>query len=160
MSVNMCVMLAPPFSSVPFVPWWSTASSAISERMVALSEERIELPEREIERRGEAEERLHRIVAGLTQTAAQLSVRVPELEAPRMPPIKSRLTEPADPKRAGPDREDPKRAQPESVEPERPLAAEPLPGWLLAGGRSSAIPFDDAGGSGAAERTSDGSRRS
>jgi len=96
------------------------------ERMVALSEERIERLEREIERRGEAEERLHRIVAGLTQTAAQLSVRVPELEAPRMPPIKPGPAEPANPKRAGPDREDPERAQPEKVEPERPLTAEPM----------------------------------
>jgi hypothetical protein len=43
---------------------------------------RIAFLEAELERRGEAEERLHRIMAGLTQTAAQLSSRVPELEAP------------------------------------------------------------------------------
>jgi hypothetical protein len=98
----------------------------VMERMVALSKERIEFLEREIERRGEADPLLRLIVAGLTQTAAQLSVRVPVLEAPRMPPIKLDPADPADVERAGPDREDPERAQPERVEPERPLTEEPV----------------------------------
>jgi len=58
---------------------------ATQERMMELTQERIAFLEQELERRGEAEERLHRIVAGLTQTAAQLSARVPELEAPASP---------------------------------------------------------------------------
>jgi hypothetical protein len=55
---------------------------ATQERMMELTQERLAFLEAELERRGEAEERLHRIVAGLTQTAAQLSARLPELEAP------------------------------------------------------------------------------
>jgi DNA-binding transcriptional MerR regulator len=55
---------------------------ASQERMMELTQERIAFLEQELERRGAAEERLHRIVVGLTQTAAQLSSRVPELEAP------------------------------------------------------------------------------
>jgi excisionase family DNA binding protein len=58
---------------------------AAQERMMELTQERIAFLEQELERRGEAEERLHRIVAGLTQTAAQLSARVPELEAAQRP---------------------------------------------------------------------------
>ncbi len=41
--------------------------------------------ERELERRGDEAERLHRIVAGLTRTTAELSTRLPELEAPASP---------------------------------------------------------------------------
>jgi hypothetical protein len=51
------------------------------ERLIANTEDRIAFLERELERRGEETERLHRIVAGLTQATAQLSSRLPELEA-------------------------------------------------------------------------------
>jgi excisionase family DNA binding protein len=69
---------------------------ASQERMMELTQERIAFLEAELERRGEAEERLHRIVAGLTQTAAQLSARVPELEAPATPEPPREPETPAD----------------------------------------------------------------
>jgi len=44
--------------------------------------DRVRFLEGELERRGEEAERLHRIMAGLTQTAAELSARIPaQLEA-------------------------------------------------------------------------------
>jgi hypothetical protein len=69
---------------------------ASQERMMEITQERIAFLESELERRGEAEERLHRIVAGLTQTAAQLSARVPELEAPATPEPPGAPESPAD----------------------------------------------------------------
>ncbi len=55
------------------------------ERLIANQEDRISFLERELERRGDEAERLHRIVAGLTRTTAELSTRLPELEAPASP---------------------------------------------------------------------------
>ena len=52
------------------------------ERLIDNQHERIAFLERELERRGDEAETLHRIVAGLTQVNAQLSARLPELEAP------------------------------------------------------------------------------
>ena len=74
------------------------------ERLIANQEDRISFLERELERRGDEAERLHQIVAGLTRTTAELSTRLPELEAP---------TSPAEP------RESPSEAaaEPERVEP-------------------------------------------
>jgi len=50
---------------------------------------RVAFLEHELERRGEETERLHRIIGGLTQATAQLSSRVPELEARREEPSES-----------------------------------------------------------------------
>jgi hypothetical protein len=55
------------------------------ERLIANQEDRISFLERELERRGDEAERLHQIVAGLTRTTAELSTRLPELEAPASP---------------------------------------------------------------------------
>jgi hypothetical protein len=52
------------------------------ERLIANQEDRISFLERELERRGDEAERLHQIVAGLTRATAELSARLPELEAP------------------------------------------------------------------------------
>jgi hypothetical protein len=52
------------------------------ERILEHQQDRISFLERELERRGDETERLHQIVAGLTRTAAELSARLPELEAP------------------------------------------------------------------------------
>ena len=56
------------------------------ERLIANQEDRISFLERELERRGDEAERLHQIVAGLTRTTAELSTRLPELEAPKEAP--------------------------------------------------------------------------
>jgi hypothetical protein len=53
------------------------------ERLIENQQDRIAFLEHELERRGDETERLHQIVAGLTQANAQLSARLPELEAPR-----------------------------------------------------------------------------
>jgi hypothetical protein len=75
------------------------------ERLTANQEDRISFLERELERRGDEAERLHQIVAGLTRTTAELSTRLPELEAPASP-------QPRDaPESAG---EEPERAEPRS----------------------------------------------
>jgi hypothetical protein len=55
------------------------------ERLIANQEDRISFLERELERRGDEAERLHQIVAGLTRATAELSARLPELEAPAAP---------------------------------------------------------------------------
>jgi hypothetical protein len=55
------------------------------ERLIANQEDRISFLERELERRGDEAERLYQIVAGLTRTTAELSTRLPELEAPASP---------------------------------------------------------------------------
>jgi hypothetical protein len=52
------------------------------ERLIANQEDRISFLERGLERRGDEAERLHQIVAGLTRATAELSARLPELEAP------------------------------------------------------------------------------
>jgi DNA-binding transcriptional MerR regulator len=110
---------------------------ANQERMMELTQERIAFLEQELERRGEAEERLHRIVVGLTQTAAQLSSRVPELEAPQTP-IKTEPAapaEPADPERAEPDREEPERVEPQPAVEELQEGSERRSWWrMLFGG--------------------------
>ena len=51
------------------------------ERLIDSQHDRIAFLERELDRRGDETTRLHQIVAGLTQANAQLSARVPELEA-------------------------------------------------------------------------------
>jgi DNA-binding transcriptional MerR regulator len=56
------------------------------ERLLENQQDRISFLERELERRGEETERLHQIVAGLTRATAELSARLPELEAPSGPP--------------------------------------------------------------------------
>lgn len=56
------------------------------EELVEDLRDRVAFLERELERRGDETERLHRIVAGLTQANAHLAARVPELEAPRSTP--------------------------------------------------------------------------
>jgi hypothetical protein len=56
------------------------------ERLLDSQQERILFLERELERRGDETERLHQIVAGLTRATAELSARLPELEAPSEPP--------------------------------------------------------------------------
>jgi hypothetical protein len=56
------------------------------ERLLENQQDRISFLERELERRGDETERLHQIVAGLTRATAELSVRLPELEAPSEPP--------------------------------------------------------------------------
>jgi predicted DNA-binding protein YlxM (UPF0122 family) len=56
------------------------------ERLLENQQDRISFLERELERRGDETERLHQIVAGPTQATAELSVRLPELEAPSEPP--------------------------------------------------------------------------
>jgi hypothetical protein len=86
---------------------------AAQERMMELTQERIAFLEQELERRGEAEERLHRIVAGLTQTAAQLSARIPELEAPESPQGPVPTSTPADPDRGAQEATEQARAGPE-----------------------------------------------
>ena len=53
------------------------------ERLIDSQHDRIAFLERELDRRGDETTRLHQIVAGLTQANAQLSARVPELEAPQ-----------------------------------------------------------------------------
>jgi hypothetical protein len=53
------------------------------ERMVRLSQERLEWLEAEVERRAEAEERLHQLLAGLIWTNATRAARVPEVEPAR-----------------------------------------------------------------------------
>ena len=47
---------------------------------------RVEFLERELERRGDEANTLHRIVAGLTQANTTLAARMPELEAPQETP--------------------------------------------------------------------------
>ena len=47
---------------------------------------RVEFLERELERRGDEANTLHRIVAGLTQANTTLAARMPELEAPQQAP--------------------------------------------------------------------------
>jgi DNA-binding transcriptional MerR regulator len=56
------------------------------ERLLENQQDRISFLERELERRGDETERLHQIVAGLTRATAELSARLPELEAPSEPP--------------------------------------------------------------------------
>jgi hypothetical protein len=56
------------------------------ERLIANQEDRISFLERELECRGDKAERLHQIVAGLTRATAELSARLPELEAPKEAP--------------------------------------------------------------------------
>ena len=56
------------------------------ERLLENQQDRISFLERELERRGDETERLHQIVAGLTRATAELSVRLPELEASSEPP--------------------------------------------------------------------------
>ncbi len=56
------------------------------ERLLENQQDRISFLERELERRGDETERLHQIVAGLTRATAELSARLPELEAPSKPP--------------------------------------------------------------------------
>jgi hypothetical protein len=56
------------------------------ERLLENQQNRISFLERELERRGDETERLHHIVAGLTRATAELSARLPELEAPSEPP--------------------------------------------------------------------------
>jgi hypothetical protein len=53
------------------------------ERMVGLSQERLEWLEAEVEWRAEAEERLHQLLAGLIWANATRAARVPELEPAR-----------------------------------------------------------------------------
>ena len=53
------------------------------ERLIDSQHDRRASLERELDRRGDETTRLHQIVAGLTQANAQLSARVPELEAPQ-----------------------------------------------------------------------------
>jgi len=55
------------------------------ERLLENQQDRISFLERELERRGDETERLHQIVVGLTRATAQLSARLPELEAPSEP---------------------------------------------------------------------------
>ncbi len=55
------------------------------ERILEHQQDRISFLERELERRGDETERLHQIVAGLTRATAELSSRLPELEAPATP---------------------------------------------------------------------------
>jgi hypothetical protein len=50
---------------------------------VRLSQERLEWLEVEVERRAEAEERLHQLLAGLIWANATRAARVPELEPAR-----------------------------------------------------------------------------
>ena len=52
------------------------------ERLLENQQDRISFLERELERRGDETQRLHQIVAGLTRATAELSARLPELEAP------------------------------------------------------------------------------
>jgi hypothetical protein len=59
------------------------------EELVDERRDRVRFLEGELERRGEESERLHRIIAGLTQATAHLSSRVPELEARREEPSES-----------------------------------------------------------------------
>jgi excisionase family DNA binding protein len=56
------------------------------ERLIEHQQDRTAFLEREMDRRGEETERLHHIVAGLTRTTAELSARLPELEAPAHAP--------------------------------------------------------------------------
>ena len=74
------------------------------ERLIDSQHDRIAFLERELDRRGDETTRLHQIVAGLTQANAQLSARVPELEAPQ---------ETTD--AAGTVEEEPERAEPHSA---------------------------------------------
>ena len=55
------------------------------ERLLENQQDRISFLERELERRGDETERLHQIVVGLTRATAELSARLPELEAPSEP---------------------------------------------------------------------------
>jgi hypothetical protein len=63
------------------------------ERLIANQEDRISFLERELERRGDEAERLHQIVAGLTRATAELSARLPELEAPKEAPAQAGAAE-------------------------------------------------------------------
>lgn len=55
---------------------------SVREDLIDELRNRVAFLESELERRGDETERLHRIIGGLTQTAAQLSSRIPqELEA-------------------------------------------------------------------------------
>ena len=63
------------------------------ERILGHQEDRIAFLERELERRGDETERLHQIVAGLTRATAELSARLPELEAPAASPEPQESTE-------------------------------------------------------------------
>jgi hypothetical protein len=69
------------------------------ERLLENQQDRISFLERELERRGDETERLHQIVAGLTRATAELSARLPELEAPTEP------SEPPETATAPPDEE-------------------------------------------------------
>jgi hypothetical protein len=73
---------------------------AALERLIATQGDRISFLERELERRGDETERLHQIVAGLTRATAELSSRLPEIEAPPEPPGTPETA--AEPERAGP----------------------------------------------------------
>jgi predicted DNA-binding protein YlxM (UPF0122 family) len=53
------------------------------ERLINSQHDRIAFLERELDRRGDETTRLHQSVAALAQANAQLSARVPELEAPQ-----------------------------------------------------------------------------
>ena len=63
--------------------------------------DRVEFLERELERRGDETNTLHRIVAGLTQANTTLAARMPELELPRDPTEDAETVEEA-PERAEP----------------------------------------------------------
>ena len=80
------------------------------ERLIDSQHDRIAFLERELDRRGDETTRLHHIVAGLTQANAQLSARVPELEASQ------EATDAAETVEAEPEGTEPRSAEGEAQE--------------------------------------------